>query len=156
TLPDVQVDLSTTSAAPDGLSAIFANNIGADDTVVYSGALPLSSAATGPAAGPKDFDIAIILTTPFLYDPTAANLQLDIRTLGGGSTVGLDAQFATGDSISRVEGLVTDTSGSRDSEGLVTEFEFSPTAPEPSTMLLCLAAFPGIFWVQRRNRRPRC
>src|SRR5271156_4295689 len=36
TLPDVQIDLSTTSAAPGSLSATFANNVGVNDTVVHS------------------------------------------------------------------------------------------------------------------------
>jgi hypothetical protein len=53
--------LSTTSANPNALSTTFANNIGADDTVVFgAGALALSSAFTGPAGGPKNFDIVII------------------------------------------------------------------------------------------------
>jgi hypothetical protein len=64
TLADLQINLSTTSRTPDNLSAIFAENVGANDTVVFSGALPLSSAFTGPAEGPKDFDIVMELQTP--------------------------------------------------------------------------------------------
>jgi hypothetical protein len=70
TLPDIQIDLSTTSAADAGLSTTFANNVGANDTVVFArGPLTLHSAFTGPPNGPKDFDIVITLTTPFFYDP---------------------------------------------------------------------------------------
>ena len=56
----------------DGLNPCnFANNVGADDTIVHSGSLFLSSAFTGPAGGPKGFDILIHLTTPFTYDPAS-------------------------------------------------------------------------------------
>src|SRR5262249_30680586 len=39
TLSNVQIDLSATTAAVDALSPTFANNVGANDTVVFSGAL---------------------------------------------------------------------------------------------------------------------
>jgi hypothetical protein len=79
-LPDIQIDMSTTREAADALSTTFADNVGPDDTIVYArGALPLFSSFTGPAAGPKTFDITINLTTPFLYNPAAGNLLLDVR-----------------------------------------------------------------------------
>ena len=71
TLPSVQINLSTTARGPDGLSTTFADNVGANDTVVYSGPLMLSSAFAGPAAGPKAFDIVINLLTPFIYNGSA-------------------------------------------------------------------------------------
>jgi hypothetical protein len=46
TLPSVQIDLSTTTAAADRLSAFFASNVGTDNTTVFSGALLLSNANT--------------------------------------------------------------------------------------------------------------
>src|SRR5262249_21659069 len=85
-IPNIQINLSTTSATPDGLSATFANNVGSDDTVVFSGSLSLSSAFTGPPGGPKAFDIIINLQTPFLYNPSAGNLLLDVRNFSGGTT----------------------------------------------------------------------
>jgi hypothetical protein len=52
TLPNVQINLSTTSKAPNGLSTTFASNVGADDTVIFGpGPLSLSSTFTGPAGG---------------------------------------------------------------------------------------------------------
>jgi hypothetical protein len=83
------------------LSATFANNVGADDTVVFSGPLSLSSAFTGPSAGPKDFDIVITLQTPFLYDPSAGNLLLDVRNFSGGTTIQFDAEASDSDPVSR-------------------------------------------------------
>src|SRR5688572_29948313 len=103
TLPDIQINLSTTAAAPDGLSATFANNVGVDNTLVFSrGPLATSSGFTGPAGGPKTFDMVITLTTPFFYNPTRGNLLLDVRNFGGGATTNFDSATTTGDSISRV------------------------------------------------------
>lgn len=132
-LPHVQINLSTTSAAPDGLSSTFADNIGPDDTVVSSGPLPLSSNATG--AGPFDFDIVIPLSTPFPYDPQAGNLLLDVRNFGGGDwTTEFDADNTIGDSTSRVTtnfitgDVNSPTATLNDSLGLVTLFVLQDTA----------------------------
>src|SRR5688572_1906247 len=40
---DLQINLSTTQAPVDGLSATFANNVGSNDTVVFNGSVRLSS-----------------------------------------------------------------------------------------------------------------
>ena len=155
TLSDIQIDLSTTSAADDGLSTTFANNVGANDTVVFArGPLTLSSAFTGPPNGPKDFDIIITLTTPFLYNPAMGNLLLDVRNFGGGSTCSFDAVFTPADGVSRVFSLtgVNATTGSTDTLGLVTGFNI---VPEPGTAMLLagggtlLALFGGC---RRRQR----
>ena len=100
TLPDMQINLSTTSVPDDGLSLVFANNIGPDDTVVFSGPLPLSSDFTGGV--PKDFDIVINLTTPFFYDPSMGNLLLDVRNFGSGLTTFFDATTRRHDGVSRI------------------------------------------------------
>lgn len=129
-LPSVQIDLSTTSAAPDALSPTFASNVGADATPVFNGSLPLSSAFAGPAGGPMSFDIVVNLTTPFFYDPAAGNLLLDVRNFGGGSTTFFDIQNTSSDSTSRVfstvSGNVDNPSGEATSAGLITRFTGSP------------------------------
>lgn len=159
TLPNVQIDLSTTAAAPDALSPTFASNVGANDTVVYSGPLSLSSAFTGPAGGPKNFDIVINLATPFLYNPLAGNLLLDVRNFGGGSTTQFDAEFLTGDPSSRAFSLssngVNSTTGTLDTGALVTEFRFTPAVadvPEPSSWLLLVTVVGGVAWSLKRRR----
>jgi hypothetical protein len=121
TLPSIQINLSTTPSVPDGLSTTFANNVGPDDTVVYSGALQLSSAAIG---SPAAFDIIIPLTTSFWYNPVAGDLLLDVRNFGGGTSQQFDAVNTTNDSVSRVYSLVSvgDITGATDTTGLVTEF----------------------------------
>lgn len=135
TISNIQIDLSTTLAAPDGLSSTFASNVGLDDSVVFSGSLSLSSAFTGPAGGPKVFDILINLTTPFRYDPGAGNLLLDVRNISGepsGMAGEFDSQFTSGDPISRAYGGIVGTAATvMDSEGLVTQFTI---IPEPGTI----------------------
>jgi hypothetical protein len=130
TLPSIRIDLSTTSASPDGLSMTFAANVGLDDTIVFGGpggaALTLSSADTGPAGGPKDLDIIINLSTPFFYNPALGNLLLDVRNFGGGTTTSFDAVSVPSDGTSRVftftAGNVNSETGVSDSAGLVTGF----------------------------------
>ena len=130
TLPDMQIDLSTTPVVDDALSMTFADNVGLDDTVVFArGSLPLSSASSGGA--PKDFDIVINLTTPFFYDPGMGNLLLDVRNFDGVNTTFFDADDTGADGVSRV---TTNIGGSvhsemanlKDTLGLVTGFSIAP------------------------------
>jgi MYXO-CTERM domain-containing protein len=79
TFGNALVRLSTTDASPPNLSFSFADNIGADETVVYDGPLTLSTANVGPPGGPKEFDQAMVLQTPFDYDPNEGNLLIDFR-----------------------------------------------------------------------------
>jgi hypothetical protein len=129
TLSDIQINLSTTLAPPDGLSWTFADNVGPDDTIAFSGPMTLSSADRGPREGPKDFDIVIDLQTPFLYDPSAGNLLLDVRNFSGGRTTQFDAEFSIGDPTSRTSSFACGTVNSDvaellDTDGLVAQFTF--------------------------------
>jgi len=129
TLPSVAIYLSTTNRPYNNLSKTFATNIGTDVTNVYTGALRLSSAFSGPDAGPKDFDIVITLQTPFWYDPSAGNLLLDVANYSGGRTTQLDAQDAP-DTTSRIWSLDVSSPKATGSDpfpsvGLVIRFIFS-------------------------------
>lgn len=136
--PDVQIDLSTSSSAPDQLSTTFANNVGANNSVVYSGSLTLTGSALGQS--PNPFDLIINLQTPFLYNPSQGNLLLDISIDGAGSfpISTLDADNTSGDGTSRVwtpsSGSANDPTGNADTFGLVTEFLPATAAPEPSSL----------------------
>ncbi len=121
TLPAVQINLSTTAAAPDQLDTIFANNVGTNDTLVFEGALTLSSSGSG---NPAPFDVLIPFSRPFFYNSGAGNLLLDIRNSGGGSSSQFDAVSVAGDSVSREYDPVNFTTGQTDTLGLITEFVF--------------------------------
>jgi phosphatidylinositol-3-phosphatase len=133
TVAQLQVNLSTTSKTPDGLSSTFAENVGADDTQVFSGPFQTAVTFTGD---PTNFEVVINFTTPFYYDPAKGNLLLEVRNTQGGSEVPpndqeLDGTSATGDSLSRVynygdvsAAAAGQTGGvdQMDSYGLITRF----------------------------------
>jgi phosphatidylinositol-3-phosphatase len=133
TVPQLQVNLSTTSKTADGLSSTFAENVGPDDAQVFSGPLQAAVTFTGD---PTNFEVVINFTTPFYYDPAKGNLLLDVRNMQGGTEVPpldqeLDGTDATDDSVSRVynygdvTGTVAGQTGGveeKDSYGLITRF----------------------------------
>jgi hypothetical protein len=130
TLPFAEIRLSTTSGAPDALIPVFADNVGIDDELVYSGSLTVSTAATG--GPPGDFDVVIPLDAPFQYDPTQGNLLLDVTipTAGPVSTLYFDAENSAADPVSRVWAANSEaTVGSTDTRGLVTKFSFHFPSP---------------------------
>jgi phosphatidylinositol-3-phosphatase len=133
TIPQLQVNLSTTNKTPDGLSSSFAANVGADDTQVFSGPLSAAVTFTGDAT---NFEVTITFTTPFVYDPAKGNLLVDLRNVQGGTEVPpndqqLDGTLTSGDSVSRVynfgdvSAATAGQSGGvdeKDTFGLVTRF----------------------------------
>jgi len=155
TLPSIQISLSTTSAAVDGLSTTFANNVGGDVTTVFNGALSLSSSFTGPLGGPKNFDISITFATPFLYNPALGNLLLDVRNFGGGATTQSDSQLSGSDSVSRVftnslfPAGVNSPTGVSDTQGLVTKF-ITTAIPEPNSLFLLSAGLVVLGFCRRK------
>ncbi len=113
TIPNLQINLSTTSVEPDHLNGTFVQNVGTNDTVVFHGPLTVSSRFVGPATGPKEFDIIIPLTTPFLYDPSRGNLLIDFRNASGSSATYVDAgQRRTDDGASRQLATAVDATSS--------------------------------------------
>ncbi|MGH8162750.1 MAG: alkaline phosphatase family protein, partial [Rhodanobacteraceae bacterium] len=138
-VPQLQVNLSTTSRVPDGLSSVFADNVGSDDTQVFSGALATTVTFDGD---PTHFEVVINFSTPFYYNPAHGNLLLDVRNIEGGTEVPpddqeLDGTIAEGDSVSRVYNYgdvsapMAGQSGGvdeNDSYGLVTRFNIVSAA----------------------------
>ena len=151
TLPNVDIFLSTTSMDAGGLSSTFSDNIGSDETLVHSGALSLSSAFTG--GEPKDFDIVITLSTPFLYDPSLGNLLLDVRNYSGAYTTYFDTGYS--DSIQRLYSHdAYSSTGLFDgyNYGLITAFDITPV-PEPATLLLLGSGLVGMIGLRRKFRQ---
>lgn len=147
TLQSIQFDLSTT--ANNSLSLTFADNVGVNNTTVFSGTWSFSSAGAVPgregAGGPAPavFDIVLYLTTPFFYNPANGNLVLDVRNFSGGQTAYFDDSWQNGEGVSSVwsndvSALAT-TSGQSSVVGLITQFTFSATPiPEPSPLVLVI------------------
>ena len=163
TISDVQISLSTTSKAVDGLSATFADNVGGDSTVVYSGALTLSSTDTLQADGTHVFDIAIHFQNDFLYNPASGNLLLDVMNFSGADASIVNADYfdavdSPTDPTSRVygpEGIPGSTTGTADSLGLIAQFGYgSPSVvPEPSSFLMTGLGGFGLLIAARRHRK---
>ncbi len=156
TVGSLEVRLSTTQAAADGLDNVtFDNNIGPDATLVYAGGLlwpiPLLSAP------PHPFEQTIVLTTPFEYDPSAGNLLLEIYNLSEvfPFEYTLDLQNTLSDEVSRaVENVVPSTGAhviatpqQNQSRGLVTQFVYN--TPEAGTLGAGVVALCALVSLRR-------
>ena len=75
----LRIYASTTSRSVAGLSTTFAENLGTNNTLVFDGTLTWTTANLPGPGNTRQFDIVFPLTTPFLYDPAAGNLLLDIQ-----------------------------------------------------------------------------
>lgn len=146
---DVEVRLSTTSREPDGLSTLFSENIGADETTVFGrGALSLNWSGASFVTG-------IQFDRPFLYNPAAGNLLLDMRNYGPTDFPELDAFDIAGDAISIAIGRADSLSGfATSTRALATLFwvDIVPI-PEPSTTALLLLGLLALGWKWRRAKR---
>ena len=153
----VRIDLSTTSMTPSTLSTLFASNVGADDMTVFNSFVFADAPVTGPPGGPKDFTVTFALN-PFIYDPSAGDLLLDVRAIesGGGISAPFDADSSSLFTAHVDAPDISAASGSPFATGLVTQFQFTPV-PEPSTLMLdslgALLVGVGAWW--RRAHRPR-
>ena len=136
-ITNIQVRLSTTAKNPDGLSttdglsATFANNIGADEVVVFSGALSMSSQFIGPPTGPKNFDMVIPLTTPFIYNPAGGNLLLDVRNISGSTASAVSGHAVPSDGGSRLGGSLSSATGGTDTGVEALQVIYTPTNAPP-------------------------
>jgi hypothetical protein len=113
TISNIQINMSTTTNNPGALSSTYANNVGADDQIVLSGSVAVSSQFSGPGQGPKAFDIIIPLECPFRYNPALGNLVVDIRnTSGSGASLLSGSTYDT--LASRVSGSAASGTGTAD------------------------------------------
>jgi hypothetical protein len=136
---DIEIRMSTTTKADDGLSTIFADNIGGDELLVHDGPITINSTDTS-SLNPKPFDIIIPLETPFTYDPSQGNLLVDFKILNDLGLTGIehDTHDVGADGVSRVLfigppiGAASDPNAPEanlvQTAGIVTEFVFGPVA----------------------------
>jgi hypothetical protein len=117
-------------------------NLGTNNTLVFDGKV---AATTGNLPGPghtRQFDVVFPLTTPFLYDPAAGNLLLDIQFSVDGSSIRLDA--VTGNSmIAEIAnpGSSTGSTGQLTGSPRPTQFTF-----EPPPLVTIRAAQVEVCW----------
>jgi len=132
-MPGVKLSFSTTQRAPVELSSVFSDNVGTNDTEVFSGSL-VTSLVGGHGQGPEAFTFEVFSSSKlFFYNPAAGNLMLDFRVFQGNTnTSGMipivfDAVNDTNDSVARVwGGDVNASTGLVDTIGLPTELFFWP------------------------------
>src|SRR5262249_15405805 len=98
TLHSVTIKLATTMiSATDTSDGTLADFLTTNEQTVFSGDATVSSSYTGPALGPKDFDILFPFTSPYTYNPANGNLVVNlIIDSTDGIPVNLDADSSSG------------------------------------------------------------
>ena len=144
----LQIYASTTSRSVAGLSTTFAENLGPNNTLVFDGTVILLTANLPGPGNTRQFDYVFPFTTPFLYDPAAGNLVLDLQIEASGSAVTFDT--VSGDpAIGRVFafGSSTATTGNIQASH-VTQLTF---VPEPTVAVSVLF---GLGLLIAKRKRP--
>jgi len=163
-ISDVVIRLSTIAAGANESgslpSATFADNLESDVTTVFSGALHLTTAATG--TGPQPFDYTVSFSQPFMYDPADGNLLLDVTIPSGATVSGPGFGFLTFDTVNTIDDGIYSVvnisdggaaSGTLSTAGAITAFSVSSAAvPEPSTWMMMVTGF-GILGAAMWRRR---
>ena len=138
----------STSANPVGsLSSTYSNNLGADATLFYSGAI---STSAYPGAWTS-------FGGSFLYDPSMGDLLVQI-THSGGEVLSSSYEGSTVDAQRVYDFGSGSTTGFVNSPGYAITTRFTLGAavgavPEPSTWAMMLLGFGAIGLASRRNRR---
>ena len=143
----LQIYASTTSRSVAGLSTTFAENLGTNNTLVFDGTVNLS---TGNLPGPgntRQFDYVFRFTTPFLYDPAAGNLLVDLQIVANGSALTFDT--VSGDpAIGKVFAFGSSTAATGDLQfSHPTQFTF---VPEPTVAVSVLSGL-GLLVAKRKS-----
>lgn len=155
-MTNLDLYLSTSPKAPDTISTTFADNVGPDNTLVFSGPFTDSSlGCNGPA--PCPFDINITFTTPFLYNPMQGSLLLDLRITGVSGDGVLDSMDFAGPSggIVGMVGMLNDTTAvGTFYSGDIVQLRYTAAVPEPATGALLFMGAAALA-LMKRNRSTR-
>lgn len=163
TATNLTITLSTTQrtdAGPNAMSSMFADNVGSNALVVYSGPLTLMTQAIPQGNGTFAFDYVITLQQGFNYVPAMGNLLLDIlvpvgETVRGNSPFGGFARLDTtnpaapdGTASVFTNGPGISASGFYTIGGAVTQFVSTPIPLPGAAVLLGVG---GVFAMRRRR-----
>jgi hypothetical protein len=139
------------------MSTTFADNVGPDNTLVFSGLVTAASPGCPQIQPVCPFDININFTTPFLYNPTQGRLLLDLKVTGysGVDGVGDAVSFSgpNGGSVASVFGGLNDTTGGFDFSGDIVQLRYT-AVPEPVSGALALTGAAALA-LMRRSRFAR-
>lgn len=136
------------------MSTTFSDNVGADNTLVFSGPLSFASTGcTGPSVCP--FDISVNFTTPFLYNPAQGRLLLDLKISGFSGLGGtLDAVSftgppdGTGGSIASVNGGLNAATGILSFGDDIVQVRYT-AVPEPASEALLVIGVAALALIRR-------
>ncbi len=155
---EVQLDLSTTVSNYNALGTVLDANHGANRTNVRSSAVAVSPGAGNGAGIPGQWHVNVPLDAPFVYDPTAGDFLMDLKTggWGGGTSSSSDLDFnATTVTGARV--LATAASGF--ATGTVTngyapvvEFTYAPITTLTASFTATTLRGPSPITVQFSDR----
>jgi hypothetical protein len=150
----LRIYASTTTQSVTRLSMTFAENLGVDNTLVFSGTLNLATENLPGPGNTRQFDYVFPFTKPFLYDPAAGNLLLDVQFSGNGMAIRFDA--VTGNPvIGEVISTISSTAAIAERTGVpkVTQFTFrailSVRLTETNSMLISWPAPATGFELQQ-------
>jgi len=145
TIASLSVYLSTSPNFPNSnnglplMSSTFANNVGPDKTLVFSGSNITLSDAGCAKPGPCPFDMTIVFTTPFHYNGSeltaGGSILIDMQATNFSATSGAfdQASFtAPGGSVAQVVGTLGSATGTFAYQSSIVQLTYTPPANTPS------------------------
>ena len=159
-ISNVDLYLSTSPLFPNTnggqnlISSTFADNVGTDNMLVFSGPFTLSSPGCAAGATPCPFDMVLTFSSPFLYNRANGTLLFDFRFTGMNGVSGTLDSVAfnpPGGPVAQVSGPLDATVGGMGLHGEVVQLTVEAT-PEPASWALILSGLAAIPAFARRRK----